>query len=249
MQTKPVDHIHTPPIASMHAFNNPRVMQPVLDLLVTCHDEDLRAILIHGLVEHVMRGSHYAPAGDERRDAIEDFATIVGSLGPYDADGGRRAWLIGVLMAAWTAPRDGFDVAAWTRFIESERRALWAIVHDTVRHIRTLPRTDDRDQALCTLVQQIGDAVARMSTVTQAADVRHDAPMQSTLGTGEAYLDILPILRDCHSALHAGDIEPDDPALAVCDDSLSAAVAGLVESGSLPPDARQSFHALALSSR
>jgi len=230
------------PITLAHAFNNPRAMQSVLDFLITDHDEDLRAILIHGLVEHVMRGSYYAPAGDERRDAIEDFVTIIGSLEPYDADGGRRAWLIGVLTAAWTAPRDESEVAAWRLFTESERCALWTIVHDVVLHIRTLPRTDGRDQAMCTLIHQIADAVARMAMATQTADGRDNAPMQGTLGIGEAYLVILPILRDCYSALHSGDIEPDDPALTVCDDSLSAAVTGLVESGLLPPDARHSFH-------
>ncbi len=243
MQVTPADQAYaTTHIASTRAFNNPHAMQPVLDLLVTCRDEDLRAVLIHGLVEHTMRGSQYAPAGDERRDAIADFGTVVASLEPYDNDGDRCAWLIGVLVRAWIAPRDEAEVAAWRLFSGGERRALWVIIHDAVRHIRTLRHTSVRDQALYAMVDQIADVIARMAVTTQAADARDSVAMsEGILSRREAQLHILPILRDCDDTLHEGAVDSHELALNVCEQALRYAVVSLVDSELLPPHALNPF--------
>ncbi len=247
MQAARANPAHTTtPITPGCAFNNPRAMQPALDLLVTCHDEDLRAILIHGLVEHVMRGSHYAPAGDERRDAIADFGIVVASLEPYDVDGDRRAWLIGVLTAAWIAPRDEVGVASWRLFTMSERRDLWAVVHDAVRRIRTLPRTEGRDQAMYTFIHHIAEVVERMVMATNAADAWDDmAMLNGCLSIREAHLIILPVLLDCYDALHQGDVELSDSAIQSGTDKLLDAVDGLIDSGLLPSDTLSFFRTTA----
>lgn len=243
MQVTPADQAYaTTHIASTRAFNNPHAMQPVLDLLVTCRDEDLRAVLIHGLVEHAMRGSQYAPAGDERRDAIADFGTVVASLEPYDNDGDCCSWLIGVLVRAWIAPRDEAEVAAWRLFSDGDRRALWVIIHDTVRHIRTLRHTGVRDQALYAMVDQIANTIARMAVTTQATDTRGGVALsEGALSHHEARLNILPILQDCNDALHEGADDSHDLGLNVCEQAMRDAVASLVDSGLLPPHALNSF--------
>lgn len=238
----PTTHSHTSmPVAPVRAFHNPRAMQPVLDLLVARQDADLRAILIHGLVEHVMRGSHCATAGDERRDAIADFATILFSPVSGDWADDWRTWAIGVLTRAWIAPRDDPPEPAWRLFTASERRATWAIIRDVIHRVRELPRTDNRDQALCDVSNHIATTVEAMAATIRNAGVRADVTqsdvmsIETFVGAREARVTILPVLLECYAALHQSEVVFWDDATEACASSLADAADSLLRMGLLSP--------------
>ncbi len=233
----PVDHASTTSTATMRTFNNPRAMQPVMDLLIATEDGDLQAILVSGLVEHVMRGSYSAPIGAERRDAIADFGRIVTNLEPYDTDGDRRMWAIRVLIRAWMEPRDGARVEAWRLFTASERQAVWVVIHDAIRRVRALPSTSIRDQALSTVGHHVADIVERMVAATQAGPVWDGELLQeSVLSRQEAQSSIRPVLLDCYGAVRR------DGGDTYSEDCLIGAVASLVDAGLLPPGTLTSAH-------
>jgi len=218
-------------ISPVHAFNNPRAMQPVLRLLVRSQDSDLRAVLIHGLVEHVMHGSYVSPLGAERRDAIADFGNILTSLEPYDIDGDQRMWAIGALIRAWMEPRDEARIEAWRLFTASDRHAVWAVIHDALRHVRTLPRTSIRDQALSTVSQQVAAIVERMAAATRGGPVRDGTLLQeSVLSRQEVRSSILPVLLECYGAVRTDGSET------YSEDYVIDAITNLIDAKLLPAD-------------
>lgn len=229
-------------ISPVHAFNNPCAMQPVLRLLVRSQDSDLRAVLIHGLVEHVMHGSYVSPLGAERRDAIADFGNILTSLKPYDTDGDQRMWAIGALIRAWMEPRDEARVESWRLFTASDRHAVWAVIHDTLRRMRTLPRTSIRDQALSTVSQQVAAIVERMAAATQGRPVWDGALLQeSVLSRQEVRSSILPVLLECFGAVRTDGSET------YSEDCLIDAITDLIDAKLLPADTLTSPSRLGIS--
>ena len=232
--------VNTPtPLAQ--AFNNPRAMQPVLDLLVASTDEDLRAILVHGLVEHAMRGSHTARPGDERHDAIADVGTILSALRSYDSNGNQRAWLIDALLGAWTIPQDDTGLPSWALFTTSERNSLWAVGYDVLSDIRALPYTEGKVQSLCSVSQHVAKVVESMiaTPLSTDTDTRKGSPTEESfgnpIGCDEAQLAILPLLFQCYNALHHGDIFRDN-AVDLVEQFVVDAVDSLIRSGLVPPN-------------
>ncbi len=218
-------------ISPVHAFNNPCAMQPVLRLLVRSQDSDLRAVLIHGLVEHVMHGSYVSPLGAERPDAIADFGNILTSLEPYDTDGDQRMWAIGALIRAWMEPRDEARIEAWRLFTASDRHAVWAVIHDALRHVRTLPRTSIRDQALSAVSHHVAVIIEHMVVATQGGAVWDGAMLQeSVLSLHEVRSSIRPVLLECYGAVH------NDGSDTYNEDYVIDAMTSLVDAGFLPSD-------------